>query len=94
MPIGTLLALRREQTMNKEESTEEFEALSTFCYKYEPAKKELATEHFSSKEIQKIVLEHTGKKIELIELNKLLTQMNYDYELLDDQFRWMMKVSL
>ncbi len=75
----------------KVESSEYYQALSTFIQRYDPSDVNSTTDFFSSKEIQTIVKNHTGVEIELGELHNLLVQMHYTYQLEEDEFRWMVK---
>jgi transposase len=77
--------------MEKDESATLYQALSTFCNRYDPADEATATDHFTSKEIQSIVREHTGITINLQELFQLLDQMHYKYKLEDDKFKWLVR---
>lgn len=72
-----------------EQANESLNALSMFCTKYEPATKTNATDTFSGREIIRLINDHTGVDISLPELNKMLTDMHYQYELDDDEFKWM-----
>ncbi len=63
-----------------------------FCNKYEPATKQTHTDTFSGREIIRLVCDHTGVNIPLPELNKMLTDMHYQYELDDDEFKWMVQI--
>jgi hypothetical protein len=67
----------------------EFDALTVFCSKYEPATATNVTDYFSSLEIQQIVAKHTGVTLPLTELHNLLVQMKYNYQLEDDEFKWL-----
>jgi hypothetical protein len=44
---------------------------------------------FTSKEIQKIVQDHTGEPILQKDINEYLSQNNYVYDLVDDNFVWL-----
>jgi hypothetical protein len=67
----------------------EFDALAVFSSKYEPATTTNVTDYFSSLEIQQIVAKHTGVTLPLTELHNLLVQMKYNYQLEDDEFKWL-----
>lgn len=80
----------------KEKDEENFlakaaDALSSFCTQYDPAIEATATDYFSSKEIHKIVAEHTGTKIPVETLYSLLHDMGYTYKLEDNEYKWMVK---
>ncbi|MCK9402908.1 MAG: hypothetical protein M0Q26_05885 [Chitinophagaceae bacterium] len=69
--------------------SEAYQALTVFSLKYDPAKTDKATDLFTSKEIQQIILKHTGVEIPLTELHNLLRDMHYEYELEGDEFKWL-----
>jgi hypothetical protein len=69
----------------------EFDTLSVFCDKYDPATPNDATDYFSSKEIQSIVQKHTGKNLDLTELHQLMLNLKYQYRLEEDEFKWLVK---
>jgi hypothetical protein len=64
-------------------------AFEFFCNKFAPATKDTASDFFTTRFIQSIIYNHTGDNIDLMELNQLLKDMNYCYELIDGEFRWM-----
>lgn len=66
-------------------------ALSAFCNLYDPANDKTATDYFSSREIQKIISDHTGFFIDVSTINDLLTKMNYKYSLNDNVMNWMVR---
>ena len=65
------------------------ETLAIFCNKYSPGTALTATDRFSSQEIKRIIDSHVGETVELKELHKLMVQMGYQYELLDEEFVWL-----
>jgi hypothetical protein len=75
--------------MDDQEKQEQYQALSVFCQKYDPANTSTCTDKFSSMQIQSIVANHTGINIELGDLHNLMTEMKFIYELEDDQFVWL-----
>jgi hypothetical protein len=67
----------------------QFYTLAVFCSKYESATATNVTDYFSSLEIQKIVAKHTGVTLPLTQLHNLLVQMKYNYQLENDEFKWL-----
>lgn len=65
------------------------ETLAIFCNKYSPATAENATDKFSSQEIKRIIDHHTGDQVILKDLHDLMIKMGYQYELLDEEFVWL-----
>jgi hypothetical protein len=80
-----------EEDEKRNERDSFFQALSTFCNRYDPAGDETVTDYFSSKEIINIVSDHTGTSIPLKELYELLDQMKYKYILDDNTMMWMVR---
>ena len=68
----------------------EYTALSIFCQHYAPATKQNATDYFTSRQIADLINSHSGEYINPEELYKSLTEMGYHFDLVDDQFQWMM----
>ena len=68
----------------------EYTALSIFCQHYAPATKQNATDYFTSRQIADLINSHSGEYINPDELYKTLTEMGYLFDLVDDQFQWMM----
>lgn len=68
-----------------------YHLLSIFSLKYGPATIETATDHFTSREILKIIDTHIGNSISLEELHNTLQEMQYDYTLNGLEFKWLCK---
>ncbi len=74
-----------------EKDSGQYQALSVFCNRYDPATEENATDFFSSKEIQKIIRDHVDFNIGGQDLYNLLIDMHYTYIMRDDEFVWLCK---